>query len=156
MLYNTIKKNRCLIMKALFFTFIYVLLGTLGVTVPLIVHQEFIPSEFAIGLVTVAMSYVGYNASEKILESFDKKPRKKITLFLYVLSLIIILIITLLVCIRITQDKQSDTSNNLALYFSIGAYVISCIIWWVQNWDNKNFENTSSTTLGGDIRQFNK
>ena len=142
-------------MKILFFIFIYVLLGTLGITVPWAVHQEFIPSEIAIGLVTVAMSYVGYNASEKILESYDRKPHKKITLFLYVLSLIIILIITLLVCIRVTQDKHSNDENNFALYFSIGAYVISCIIWWIQNWNNKNFKNTSASTLGGDSSQFN-
>lgn len=143
-------------MKFLFFIFIYVLLGTLGITIPAVVHQDFIPSEIAIGLVTVAMSYVGYNATEKILESYDRKPQKKLTLFLYVLSLIIILLITLLVCIRVTQDNQSKDGNILALLLSIGAYVISCILWWGQNWNNDNFKNTSTSTLGGDSSQFKK
>lgn len=142
-------------MKTFFFIAVYVLLGTLGVTIPMVIHWDIIPSEIAIGLVTVAMSSVGYNASEKILESYDEKPSNKRILGFYLFALIAITIITIVVCIRAPQEQEKD-GNNLAFILSIIAYIISCIFWWVQNWNNRNLENTSASTLGGDSNQFNK
>lgn len=136
-------------MKILYFILFYVALGTAGITLPLLINQEFVPAEVSIGLVTVVMSSVGYNSSEKIMQLYDEKSNKKGAFFFNLVSLVIALLFTIYVCIRI--------SDKFTLYIAAFAYVLSCAFWWYQNWNNKNLENTSAPdTLGGSIEQFNK
>lgn len=142
-------------MKLIFFSFFYVCLGTIGITIPWFISGTVSLSEIAIGLVTIAISSVGYNASEKFLQFYDERPSKKAVLLFYLLSLLVTLILSILVCITVSKG-DSDGKNYEVLYYSIPAYLISCIFWWVQNWNNRNFENTSASTLGGKAEQFNR
>ena len=135
--------------KFVFFLIFYVLLGTTGVTIPLLLSDEFMPNEVSIGLVTIIMSTVGYNASERIMQLYDEKANKKVENFINLVALVIALMITIYVCIRVTKPST--------IYIAAVFYFISCVFWWFQNWNNKHLENThSATTLGGDIEQFNK
>lgn len=135
--------------KFVFFLIFYVLLGTTGVTIPLLLSDEFMPNEISIGLVTIIMSTVGYNASERIMQLYDEKANKKVENFINLVALVIALMITIYVCIRVTKPST--------IYIAAVFYLISCGFWWFQNWNNKHLEDThSATTLGGDIEQFNK
>ena len=44
----------------------------------------------------------------------------------------------------------SNGHKNLPLSIAITTYVISCVFWWYQNRDNKNFEDYTGP-LGGKI-----
>ena len=135
--------------KFVFFLIFYVLLCTTGVTIPLLLSDEFMPNEISIGLVTIIMSTVGYNASERIMQLYDEKANKKVENFINLVALVIALMITIYVCIRVTKPST--------IYIAAVFYLISCGFWWFQNWNNKHLEDThSATTLGGDIEQFNK
>lgn len=135
--------------KFVFFLIFYVLLGTTGVTIPLLLSDKFMPNEVSIGLVTIVMSTVGYNASERIMQLYDEKANKKVENFINLVALVIALLFTIYVCIRVTKPST--------IFIAVFFYFISCVFWWFQNWNNKHLENThSTTTLGGDIKQFNK
>lgn len=139
-------------MKILFFVLFYVVLGTAGITLPWMVNKNIVVSEVAIGLVTIVVSTVGYNAAEKVLQLFDdegKTKSKKQTAFINISALFLALIFTMVVC--------NCIDSKYAIIISIIAYLLSCLFWWFQNWNNKNLENTSAPdTLGGSIEQFNK
>ena len=136
-------------MKIFFFVSFYVVLGTAGITLPWLVNKDIVASEVAIGLVTIVVSTVGYNATEKVLQLIDEKSNSKKTALINISALVLALIFTIVVCNLIERP--------LALIISIIAYLLSCLFWWFQNWNNKNLENTSAPdTLGGSIEQFNK
>jgi len=134
-------------MKFLFFLLFYVILGTTGITLPWLVNQTIESSDVAIGLVTIIMSTVGYNATEKILQIIEEKANRKTTAFVNLVALVLALLVTIVVCNLI--DK------NIAIVISVIAYILSCSFWWFQNWNNKNIESTSQSTLGGSSKQFN-
>lgn len=129
-------------MKIIFFILFYVILGTAGITIPWLVNKTIVIPEVAIGLVTIIMSTVCYNATEKILQIIEDKTNLKVIVFINIVALVLALVITVVVCL---------TDNNIALIISIIAYLSSCIFWWFQNWDNKNIENTPLSTLGGSV-----
>jgi len=140
-------------MKISFFVIFYVILGTTGITIPWLVNHAIIPSEVAIGLVTIVVSTVGYSAAEKVLQLFEgneekgseERKKDKIVGYINLCALVFALIFTTIVCLLIGHPS--------ALVISIIAYLLSCFFWWFQNRDNKNIEYTS--TLGGDANQFN-
>lgn len=135
-------------MKIFFFVLFYVILGTAGITLPWLVNKDIVASEVAIGLVTIVVSTVGYNATEKVLQLIDEKSNSKKAAFVNISALVLALIFTIVVCNLIERP--------LAIIVSIIAYLLSCLFWWFQNWNNKNLENTSADTLGGGTEQFNK
>lgn len=136
-------------MKVFFFVLFYVVLGTAGITLPWLVNKDIVASEVAIGLVTIVVSTVGYNATEKVLQLIDEKSNSKKAALINISALVLALIFTIVVCNLIERP--------IAIIISIIAYLLSCLFWWFQNWNNKNLENTSAPdTLGGSIEQFNK
>lgn len=136
-------------MKIFFFVLFYVVLGTAGITLPWLVNKDIVASEVAIGLVTIVVSTVGYNATEKVLQLIDEKSNSKKAALINISALVLALIFTIVVCNLIERP--------MAIVISIIAYLLSCLFWWFQNWNNKNLENTSAPdTLGGSIEQFNK
>lgn len=136
-------------MKVFFFVLFYVVLGTAGITLPWLVNKDIVASEVAIGLVTIVVSTVGYNATEKVLQLIDEKSNSKKAALINISALVLALIFTIVVCNLIEKP--------IAIIISIIAYLLSCLFWWFQNWNNKNLENTSAPdTLGGSIEQFNK
>jgi len=134
-------------MKITFFIIFYVILGTAGITLPWLVEQAIALDEVAIGLVTIVMSTVSYNATEQILRIIEEKKNLKDIAFVNIVALVFALIFTIVVC---------HLDGVIAIIVSIIAYVLSCVFWWFQNRDNKNIMNTSISTLGGDTSQFNK
>ncbi len=136
-------------MKIFFFVLFYVVLGTAGITLPWLINKDIVASEVAIGLVTIVVSTVGYNATEKVLQLIDEKSNSKKAALINISALVLALIFTIIVCNLIERP--------IAIIISIIAYLLSCLFWWFQNWNNKNLENTSAPdTLGGSIEQFNK
>ena len=135
-------------MKIVFFIVFYLLLGTAGIWLPWLVNRSIVPSEVAIGLVTVVVSAVSYSSSERILQIIEEKSFKKGPAFVNMVALVLALLFTLVVCIL----KDLD----VAVAISIIVYILSCVFWWFQNKENKNIENPSTSTLGGDVSQFNK
>lgn len=129
-------------MKITFFILFYVVLGTTGITIPWLVNKAIVFSEVAIGLVTIITSTVCYNATEKILQIIEDKTNLKGKVFINIVALVFALVITIVVCL---------TDNIIALIISIIGYLLSCFFWWFQNWDNKNIENNSLSTLGGSV-----
>ncbi|PTL33916.1 hypothetical protein C7120_04855 [Prevotella sp. oral taxon 376] len=131
-------------MKFVFFLIFYVILGTTGITIPVLISQQFAPNEISIGFITIVMSTIGYNASERIMQLYDSNSRsKKTEMFINLIALVIALLCTIYVCICILKPTT--------IWVSIIVYVFSCLFWWFQNWNNKNLEKTSaSDALGGD------
>lgn len=132
-------------MKITFFIIFYVILGTTGITLPWLVEQAIVLDEVAIGLVTIVMSTVSYNATEQILRIIEEKKNLKDIAFVNIVALVFALIFTIVVC---------HLDGVIAIIVSIIAYVLSCVFWWFQNRDNKNIMNTSTSPLGGDTSQF--
>ena len=131
-------------MKFVFFLIFYVILGTTGITIPFLISQQFVPNEISIGFITIVMSTIGYNASERIMQLYDSNSRsQKTELFINLIALVIALLFTIYVCIWVLKPTT--------IWVSIIVYVLSCLFWWFQNWNNKNLEKTSaSDALGGD------
>ncbi len=131
-------------MKFVFFLIFYVILGTTGITIPVLISQQFAPNEISIGFITIVMSAIGYNASERIMQLYDSNSRsQKTELFINLIALVIALLFTIYVCIWVLKPTT--------IWVSIIVYVLSCLFWWFQNWNNKNLEKTSaSDALGGD------
>ncbi len=130
-------------MKFVFFLIFYVILGTTGITIPFLISQQFVPNEISIGFITIVMSTIGYNASERIMQLYDSNSRsQKTELFINLIALVIALLFTIYVCIWVLKPTT--------IWVSIIVYVLSCLFWWFQNWNNKNLEKTSaSDALGG-------
>ena len=130
-------------MKFAFFLIFYVILGTTGITIPFLISQQFVPNEISIGFITIVMSTIGYNASERIMQLYDSNSRsQKTELFINLIALVIALLFTIYVCIWGLKPTT--------IWVSIIVYVLSCLFWWFQNWNNKNLEKTSaSDALGG-------
>lgn len=130
-------------MKFAFFLIFYVILGTTGITIPFLISQQFVPNEISIGFITIVMSTIGYNASERIMQLYDSNSRsQKTELFINLIALVIALLFTIYVCIWVLKPTT--------IWVSIIVYVLSCLFWWFQNWNNKNLEKTSaSDALGG-------
>ena len=130
-------------MKFVFFLIFYVILGTTGITIPVLISQQFAPNEISIGFITIVMSAIGYNASERIMQLYDSNSRsQKTEMFINLIALVIALLFTIYVCICISKPTT--------IWVSITVYVLSCLFWWFQNWNNKNLEKTSaSDALGG-------
>lgn len=131
-------------MKFVFFLIFYVILGTTGITIPVLISQQFAPNEISIGFITIVMSTIGYNASERIMQLYDSNSRsQKTELFINLIALVIALLFTIYVCVCVLKPTT--------IWISIIVYVLSCLFWWFQNWNNKNLEKTSaSDALGGD------
>ena len=130
-------------MKFVFFLIFYVILGTTGITIPFLISQQFTPNEISIGFITIVISTIGYNASERIMQLYDSNSRsQKTELFINLIALVIALLFTIYVCIWVLKPTT--------IWVSIIVYVFSCLFWWFQNWNNKNLEKTSaSDALGG-------
>ena len=130
-------------MKFVFCWIFYVILGTTGITIPFLISQQFVPNEISIGFITIVMSTIGYNASERIMQLYDSNSRsQKTELFINLIALVIALLFTIYVCIWVLKPTT--------IWVSIIVYVLSCLFWWFQNWNNKNLEKTSaSDALGG-------
>jgi uncharacterized membrane protein len=133
-------------MKLLFFILFYVIVGTTGITIPILIdHNCDIPA-ISIGLITIVVSTVGYNASEKIMELVDlDSKKKKIDLFLNLVAIVVVLLLTTVICISVSKQYKAD------IWIAGGAYIFSCIFWWFQNWNNKNFEVNPTDAMGGKI-----
>ena len=131
-------------MKFVFFLIFYVILGTTGITIPFLISQQFVPNEISIGFITIVMSTIGYNASERIMQLYDSNSRsQKTELFINLIALVIALLFTIYVCIWVLKPTT--------IWVSIIVYVLSCLFWWFQNWNNQNLEKTSaSDAVGGD------
>lgn len=136
-------------MKLVFFLFFYVLLGTAGITIPMMINQDIVESDISIGLITIVVSTVGYNASEKIMQLFDvKSADNKIKALVCLIALVLVLYSTIYTCTRVKEDET--------IWIAVITYGLSCVFWWFLNWNNKNIENTNaSNALGGSKEQFN-
>lgn len=138
------RKNKVIKMKFVFFLIFYVILGTTGITIPFLISQQFVPNEISIGFITIVMSTIGYNASERIMQLYDSNSRsQKTELFINLIALVIALLFTIYVCIWVLKPTT--------IWVSIIVYVLSCLFWWFQNWNNKNLEKTSASDALGEI-----
>lgn len=134
-------------MKFVFFLVFYVGFGTASIYIPILI-KGVIRNEISIGLLTIVMATVCYNASEKMLQLYSEHPKMKMAFFINLIAFAIVSIIAIVLCIRISQGSD-------LLIWSIALYVLSLLLWWYHNWDNKNLENTSaSDTMGGSYGQF--
>lgn len=134
-------------MKFVFFVLFYVVFGTTSIYIPILI-KGFVPSEISMGLITIVMSTVCYNASEKMLQLFGEQSRKKTAFFINLIAFAFVSICSIVLCILITNGKD-------LLVWSAILYLCSWIIWWYQNWNNTNLENTSAIdTMGGNNGQF--
>ena len=61
--------------KCVFFGIFYVLIGTIGITIPMVLNGPVI-EDIAIGLVTIVISTAGYASTEKILMLQSEKCTK--------------------------------------------------------------------------------
>ena len=112
----------------------------------MLINQECDITAISIGLITIVVSTVGYNASEKIMELFDlDSKKKKIDLFLNLAAIVIVLLLTTVICISVSNEYKID------IWIASGAYLFSCIVWWLQNWNNKNLEVNPTDAMGGKI-----
>lgn len=135
-------------MKFLFFILFYVVFGSASIYIPILIKGA-VPSEISIGLLTIVMSTVCYNASEKMLQLFDEHSKMKMAFFINLFAFAAVSIIAVVLCIGISKGYD-------LLIYSIILYILSCLFWWFHNWNNKNLENTSaSDTMGGSYGQFN-
>ena len=149
MSYNIGKKGNTIMMKFVFFLVFYVGFGTASIYIPILI-KGVIRSEISIGLLTIVMATVCYNASEKMLQLYSEHPKMKMAFFINLIAFAIVSIIAIVLCIGISQGSD-------LLIWSISLYVLSLLLWWYHNWDNKNLENTSAIdTMGGNNGQFNK
>ena len=83
-------------MKFVFFLIFYVILGTTGITIPVLISQQFAPNEISIGFITIVMSAIGYNASERIMQLYDSNSRsQKTEMFINLIALVIALLFTI-------------------------------------------------------------
>lgn len=121
----------------LIFFILYVLLGTTGITIPWAM-TGFNSFSISIGLVTLISSSVGYSSAEKIMGLFTQEissTNKKEAAY-NILAMIMSLLCTVFVSIWL-----SNNHTIWALFLSIVAYIMTCIYWWHQNNDNKNFND---------------
>lgn len=128
-------------MKFLFFLIFYVGFGTAGVTVPLLLGSN-ATNPVVIGLITIVMSSVGYNAPEKIMQLLGHDGIKKREGAINLFALAIATMVTFFVCAKISHPNIK--------YVAWVAYVLSCLFWWYQNWDNQDLEATDA--LGGNVK----
>ena len=129
--------------KLIFFVIFYVLIGTIGITIPMSLNGPVI-EDIAIGLVTIVISTAGYASTEKILMLQSQKCTK-LEILLNMGIPFIFFICTVFVAISISNGHKV-----LPLSIAIATYIVSCIFWWYQNRDNKNFEECTGP-LGGNI-----
>lgn len=129
--------------KLIFFAIFYVLIGTIGITIPMSLNGPVI-EDIAIGLVTIVISTAGYASTEKILMLQSQKCTK-LEILLNMGLPFIFFICTVFVAISISSGHKV-----LPLSIAIATYIASCIFWWYQNRDNKNFEECTGP-LGGNI-----
>lgn len=135
--------------KLVFFAIFYILLGTAGISIPILLNGVIL-NDLSIGLVTIVVSTVGYASTEKVLQLYDNKT-SKLEVIVNLAMMVLFLFSTIIVAICISRDKN----QNIALCVSFVSYLISCVFWWYQNRDNKNLSENISA-LGGSTRQFNE
>lgn len=134
--------------KLIFFGIFYILLGTTGISIPIVLNG-IVLEDISIGLVTIVVSTVGYASTEKVLQLFDEKTTKfEVVINLSMMVLALFCTIVVAICI-------SKNNSNVPLWISVVSYIISCVFWWYQNRDNKNLAENDSV-LGGSPSQFNK
>lgn len=126
-------------------------MGTTGITIPMLINERFDVYTVAIGLITIVVSNIGYNASEKIMQLVDANAGdNKKELFMNLAAIVLALLFTIVVCIRTSNNHES------VIWISVLAYILSSVFWWFQNRDNSNLEPTTPTSpLGGSEEQFN-
>lgn len=133
-------------LKLSFFALYYVVIGTSSIWLPAILyHINW--EDLAIGILTIVLSITGYASTEKVL-SLQSKDKK-----IEVLINISAVVIPLLVCV-ITTKMINSGMKWFSLSISIILYVLSCVLWWYQNRDNKTLDE-STDALGGGTNQFN-
>lgn len=140
--------------KILFFGVFYIILGTLGLTIPSISYylknHAWPLDDISIGLITIVVSTVGYSTAEKIIVLRGKKSNLSEMLWNLV-ALVLSIVLTIFVVIFLGNKVIC-----FPLILSCLAYILSCILWWYQNRDNDNFnKNIGENALGGSPEQFN-
>lgn len=129
--------------KIAFFIVFYLLLGTLGITIPgvdyYLKNGEIATNDIAIGLITIVVSTVGYSAARIIIKSNEKRE-----LFWNIVALALSIVCNVFVVILLSNNK-----DDLSLILSGIAYFLSLILWWYQN-RNEDFVNPTNP-LGGVI-----
>ena len=140
--------------KILFFGVFYIILGTLGLTIPSIsyylTNHVWPLDDISIGLITIVVSTVGYSTAEKIIVLRGKKSNLSEMLWNLV-ALVLSIVLTIFVVIFLGNEVIC-----FPLILSCLAYIFSCILWWYQNRDNDNFnKNIGENALGGSPEQFN-
>lgn len=139
--------------KILFFGVFYIILGTLGLTIPSIsyclTNHAWPLDDISIGLITIVVSTVGYSTAEKIIVLRGKKSNLSEMLWNLV-ALVLSIVLTIFVVIFLGNEVIC-----FPLILSCLAYILSCILWWYQNRDNDSFKNIGENALGGSPEQFN-
>lgn len=129
--------------KIAFFIVFYLLLGTLGITIPgvdyYLKNGEIATNDIAIGLITIVVSTVGYSAARIIIKSNEKRE-----LFWNIVALALSIVCNVFVVILLSNNR-----DDLSLMLSGIAYFLSLILWWYQN-RNEDFVNPTNP-LGGVI-----
>lgn len=129
--------------KIAFFIVFYLLLGTLGITIPgvdyYLKNGEIATNDIAIGLITIVVSTVGYSAARIIIKSNEKRE-----LFWNIVALALSIVCNVFVVILLSNNR-----DDLSLILSGIAYFLSLILWWYQN-RNEDFVNPTNP-LGGVI-----
>lgn len=125
--------------KWIFFVVFYVLMGTAGITIPLL--YDFNACDFATGLITIVVSIVCYSCGELLLKSNLKKFEK----IIYISAICLALFSALFVV------KYANDNNKIAsLVWSSILYLLSCILWWYQKRDSDLFDDATAS-MGGEI-----
>ena len=136
--------------KFIFFSIFYVILGTAGVTIPMPLNG-FIINDVSIGLITIAISTAGYASTEKVLQLYGNKQTAKFEVIVNISAIVVFLLLTAVVAIGISKNWCSCISLSISAFI----YILSCVLWWYQNRDNENLvENTNA--IGGSTLQFNE
>lgn len=130
-------------LKVFFFLLYYVIIGTCSIWLPAFLFG-IRWQDIAIGFLTIVLSVVGYAATEKILSIVSDANVK-----MEVLINISAVVIPLFVCVFISKLVNTDNKFWSILLSSI-LYILSCILWWYQNRNNKALDENFNT-LGGKI-----
>lgn len=140
--------------KIIFLGVFYIILGTLGLTIPSIsyylTNHRWPLDDISIGLITIVVSTVGYSTAEKIIALRGKKSNLSETLW-NLIALVLSIVFTVFVVLFLGNGVIC-----IPLILSILSYILSCILWWYQNRYNDNFnKNIGENALGGSREQFN-
>lgn len=141
--------------ELLFFVVCFLVIGTMGVWLPILCDKSTDNNAISIGLITISIGFISSTA-EKILEIMkSKKGDEGMIGIIYIVTIIVIFVLAIIsitqIPTNIKTEQKTEQINATALTLALVSYILVCVMWWVQNRDNKTLKLvTPTTTMGGD------